>query len=171
MPLAAADPVEVEALLDAAFGADRQRRTAYRLREGPAPVAGLSFAAFAEATLVGMVQTWAIELTSADVPPAPLLLVGPVGVAPDRQREGIGTALVTRALAAIDAAGEHAAALIGDAEYYGRFGFAAAPTQAWELPGPFERHRLLVRLTRGATLPAHGELRSPCALQVARRMV
>ena len=36
--------------------------------------------------------------------------------------------------------------LIGDPEYYGRFfGFTAARTGAWRLPGPFEQRRLLAR--------------------------
>lgn len=157
-PLADADAVAVEALLDDAFGADRRRRTAYRVREGIAPVAELSFAAVDGEELVATLQTWPIELTREGAV-TPLLLVGPVAVSPARQREGIGKALTAHALAAIDATGERAAALIGDPEYYERwFGFSAAPTQGWELPGPFERHRLLVRLTGGATLPRHGML-------------
>jgi predicted N-acetyltransferase YhbS len=48
--------------------------------------------------------------------------------------------------------------LIGDPEYYGRFfGFLADGTGDWELPGPFERHRLLAR-TAGRVLPARGML-------------
>ena len=35
-PLSHADPAAVEALLDAAFGPDRHKRTAYRIREGMA---------------------------------------------------------------------------------------------------------------------------------------
>ncbi len=39
--------------------------------------------------------------------------------------------------------------LIGDPEYYGRFfGFAADQTGRWDLPGPFERRRLLARTGR-----------------------
>ena len=41
----------------------------------------------------------------------------------------------------------HALMLIGDPEYYERlFGFNAAQTGGWEVPGPVERHRLLARL-------------------------
>lgn len=170
-PIARADPAQVEALLDAAFGADRQRRTAYRLREGLAPLPDLSFAAFDGDALVATLQSWPIELAPSRGAPVPLILVGPIAVRPDRQQNGIGQALTRHALAAIDAAGESAAALIGDPEYYDRlFGFSAAPTRQWELPGPVERRRLLARLTGGRTLPVAGILR-PAALQVARRMV
>jgi predicted N-acetyltransferase YhbS len=48
--------------------------------------------------------------------------------------------------------------LIGDPEYYGRhFGFIADATANWELPGPFERRRLLAR-THGRDLPYRGML-------------
>jgi predicted N-acetyltransferase YhbS len=35
--------------------------------------------------------------------------------------------------------------MVGDAEYYGRFGFSADSTGGWILPGPWEAHRLLAR--------------------------
>ena len=47
--------------------------------------------------------------------------------------------------------------LVGDAPYYGRFGFTAAKTGALWMPGPFERHRLLAReLVKGALDGAQG---------------
>jgi len=49
--------------------------------------------------------------------------------------------------------------MIGDPEYYGRFwGFSAEPTQEWQLPGPYEKHRLLVRCDNPAVLPVTGML-------------
>ena len=144
LPLARADPAAVEALLDAAFGRDRHRRTAYRLREEVAAIAELSFG-------------WPIELRGADGAATPLVLRGPVAGRPERQQHGIGRMLMRAALAAADARGEPPLLLIGDPEYYELlFGFHAAPTQGWALPGPVERHRLLVRLTGGRTLPADG---------------
>jgi predicted N-acetyltransferase YhbS len=46
--------------------------------------------------------------------------------------------------------------LIGDPEYYGRFGFTAEATAGWEVPGPVERRRLLARTAH--PLPRHGML-------------
>lgn len=153
LPLAEASPHEIERLLDAAFGADRRARTAYRLREGVAPIAALSFAAFDDArALVGSLQSWPVALTPPDGAPVRLVLVGPVAVRPDRQRGGLGRALMEHALARADAAGADPQVLIGDPEYYGRFfGFTAESTGAWDLPGPFERRRLLAR-TGGRSL-------------------
>ena len=39
--------------------------------------------------------------------------------------------------------GHRAVLLVGDAPYYGRFGFSAEKTGALWLPGPYEKHRLL----------------------------
>lgn len=155
--IATAAPQAVEHLLDLAFGTDRHRRTAYRLREGVAAEPAASCAAFDETgQLVGSLQSWPLALT-AEGRVTPLWLVGPIAVHPDRQKEGIGRAMLRRALAAIDET-PFPAVLIGDPPYYAPFGFTAQATALWSLPGPFERHRLLARLDEGAMLPAEGML-------------
>lgn len=51
--------------------------------------------------------------------------LGPLAVAPDHQRQGIGTALVRAALAALETRGASGCVVLGDPGYYRRFGFAA----------------------------------------------
>ncbi|QNE31376.1 N-acetyltransferase [Sphingomonas sp. NBWT7] len=137
------DAAAVEGLLDRAFGRDRHARTAYRLRDGVDALPGPSLAAIDNGGLVGTIQLWPIVFAGDDGRRVPLTLVGPVAVVPERQRDGIGRLLVA---AAIERMGESPLMLIGDPGYYGRFfGFTAARTGAWRLPGPFERHRLLAR--------------------------
>ncbi|WP_086999704.1 GNAT family N-acetyltransferase [Rhizobium sullae] len=51
--------------------------------------------------------------------------LGPIAVAPERQREGIGSALVREGLAAIRKRDANGCLLLGDPNYYGRFGFRA----------------------------------------------
>lgn len=154
-PLADADPNEVEALLDASFGADRRGRTAYKLREGMQAIPELSFAAWEEDRMVGALQCWPIALHN-DAGDTPLILVGPVAVDPERQQQGIGRAMMREMLTLAE--DREALVLIGDPEYYGRhFGFIADQTANWELPGPFERRRLLAR-TGGRDLPYRGIL-------------
>jgi predicted N-acetyltransferase YhbS len=70
-------------------------------------------------------------------------LLGPVAVAEDCRSRGLGGALVRRAILGARKLGYAAIILVGDPEYYGRFGFTAAKTGALWMPGPFERHRLL----------------------------
>ena len=53
----------------------------------------------------------------------PVLALGPLSVRPDRQRRGVGSALMHAVLGAADALGEPLVALLGSTAYYRRFGF------------------------------------------------
>ena len=153
-PLQQTDPHAVEALLDEAFGKNRHQRTAYRLRSGVAAIGALSFAAMEDGVLVGSIQCWPVQLTEPDGTTSPLILVGPVAVSPDRQRDGIGRTLTDAMLTVADETRSEPLVLIGDPEYYDRFfGFSAGNSGDWELPGPVERRRLLTRLRPGQRLP------------------
>lgn len=140
-----ADDPEIDALLDTGFGPARRNRTAYRLRDGAAILPALSFVARDGDALVGSLQCWPLQICGLDGPAMPLVLLGPVATVGDRQGEGVATRMVNAALAAADAAGAPPFLLIGDAPFYGRFGFSAAPTGDWQLPGPVDRARLLLR--------------------------
>jgi len=61
--------------------------------------------------------------TRGYVADVPVLALGPLGVRPDRQRAGVGSALMHAVLGAGDALGEPLVALLGDPGYYARFGF------------------------------------------------
>lgn len=156
LPLSAVEPALVEALLDAAFGADRFGRTAYAIRAGMDWLPGLSFAALDEEEyLVGSVQLWPIALTAPDGKAHPLLMVGPVAVMPGRQGEGFGKALIATALSAIAAEAPLPQMLIGDLDYYGQWGFTPEHTGDWRCPGPWDPARLLAR---GGPMPREGML-------------
>ncbi len=160
IPLDNVDPVLVEALLDRAFEPGRQQRTAYKVRAGTDWLPGLSFAAIdSDEHLVGTIQCWPVALTDPDGRRHPMIMVGPVAVEPGAQGTGYGKALMTASLAALSPQAPLPQVMIGDPEYYGRFwGFTNAHTGGWDLPGPFERHRLLVRCDNPAVLPAEGLL-------------
>lgn len=140
-----------EALLDSAMGPGRFAKTPERLRRGRLPV--LALVAREADALVGSIRLWEVEAAGA----RGLLLLGPLAVAPGRQGEGIGRALIRRALNRAAAGGFGAVLLVGDAPYYGRFGFAAGLAHRLELPGPVDRHRFLAcELRPGALAEASG---------------
>lgn len=153
MPAQAVDLPAIEALLDDRFGPARRNRTAYRLRDGAAPDAALSCVARDGVRLVGSVQCWPLQLRGLSGAITPLTLLGPVATVSDRQGEGIASQLIQAALAAVDRTGAAPVLLIGDAPFYGRFGFTSAPTAGWIMPGPVDRARLLLR-GEAAALPA-----------------
>jgi predicted N-acetyltransferase YhbS len=159
IPLDQVDPALVEALLDRAFEPERHKRTAYKVREGTEWLPGLSFAAVEDEALAGTIQCWPVALTDSAGRAHPLVMVGPVAVLPEQQGRGFGKALMTASLAALDPRAPLPQVMIGDPEYYGRFfGFTNEGTGGWNLPGPFEPRRLLVRCDNPAVLPAEGKL-------------
>ncbi|KAB0680023.1 GNAT family N-acetyltransferase [Aureimonas leprariae] len=154
----AGDAAAREALLDLAMGANRRRKSSEAIRRGRLPAEGLSFAATDEAgTLVGTVRLWNV---AAGDDGRPALLLGPLAVAPTHAGLGVGSRLMRRAVAKAAWLGHAAILLVGDPEYYERFGFAAAPAADLAMPGPFERHRLLgLELAPGALAGAAGLIR------------
>ncbi|KUR70110.1 GCN5 family acetyltransferase [Novosphingobium fuchskuhlense] len=160
IPLADIDPALIEDVLDAAFGPDRFGRTAYMVRQGTEWLPGLSFAALDEGEhIAGTIQCWPVALNDTGGRAHPMIMVGPVAVLPGLQGKGYGKALVTASLTAIDPRAPLPQVMIGDADYYGRFfGFSAAHTGGWKLPGPWEPARLLCRTANPAVLPHEGML-------------
>lgn len=160
IPLADVDPALVEQVLDQAFEPGRRTRTAYKVREGVEALGNLSFAALDDSDmLAGTIQCWPVSLTDSSGRAHPMIMVGPVAVLPHLQGAGYGKALMTAALTAIDPRAPLPQVLIGDPEYYERFfGFTNSHTGGWQLPGPFEQHRLLCRTANPAVLPQEGML-------------
>lgn len=147
------DAALIAPLLDRTFGFDRTRKTVYRLRDGVAPVAGLSFSAIAEdGGFLGSIRYWPIEIAGQAA-----ILLGPLAVEPALQGRGIGKALVRYSLAAATKAGHRVCVVVGDPNYYRPFGFVSAPGEGLSLPGPVEPERFQVKaLQPGALVGVHG---------------
>lgn len=77
-------------------------------------------------------------------------LLGPLAVLPANQRAGVGSALVEAGLAGIGTLGALGCVLVGDASYYGQFGFSALPGLAYG--GVPDEH--VLGLALGERLPA-----------------
>lgn len=81
----------------------------------------LSFTAQIDGGAVGHVTA-----SKATVAADSVVAVGPIGVLPDHQGMGIGSALMNALLAAADVAQVPLVVLLGAPRYYGRFGFRPA---------------------------------------------
>src|SRR4051794_14373854 len=77
----------------------------------------LSFVAILDDVVVGHVTA-----SRAMVRAHPVVAVGPIGVLPEYQGRGLGTAMMNALLDAADAAGVPLVVLLGSPQYYGRFG-------------------------------------------------
>ena len=154
----AADVAVREALLDRAMGQGRKRKSSEKLRRGRRPSEGLAFVARdADGRIVGTVRLWDVH-AGGD---RRALLLGPLAVDPSVKSAGIGSALMLHAIGEAKRLGHRAILLVGDAPYYGRFGFSAEKTGRLAMPGPYERHRFLaLELVDGALDGAHGVLKA-----------
>lgn len=145
----------IERLLDDSFGPDRLSKTAYRLREGVAPVEGLSLVSLdaVSGAIDGTIRFWPILVGGA----VPALLLGPIAIAADKRGTGIGAALIRTGVARAAALGWRSVLLVGDAPYYGRFGFTRELTRGMLMPGPVDYDRLLgLELVSGALASVAG---------------
>jgi putative acetyltransferase len=102
-----------------------------RLRADPAWLPALSLVAVGDGAVIGHVVC-----TRGYVGDAPALGLGPISVRPDRQRGGVGHALMHAVLGAADATDEALVALVGDPAFYRRFGFVAASELGIVAPDP-----------------------------------
>ena len=155
------DEAAREQMLDAAYGPVRFSKPSHKLREGSDPVDGLSFVAIDNGRVVGTVRLWQVMAGNSACAGRETLLLGPLAVDPAYRKQGIGSALMRRAMREAQR-GHKAVLLVGDACYYGRFGFSADKTGGLWLPGPYEQHRLLgCEFTAGALDRARGLIRAP----------
>ena len=94
--------------------------------------------------------------------PEKVALLGPLAVAPARQRQGIGNALVRAGLGRMEDAGATRVYVLGDPAYYGRFGFAPDACVAPPYPLPEQWRSAWQSLSLGGDKPDfHGKLSVP----------
>ena len=161
------DAATLSQLSAEAFGPGRFARTAYRVREGVAPVAPLSLTGWLDGRLIGGVRFTQVRIGATDK----ALLLGPLVVDPAHAGKGYGRALVEEGLNRARGEGFALVLLVGDMPYYGRFGFAPVAPGQITLPGPVDPARLLaLELEAGALAGAIGQVRacSPNGLRGTR---
>jgi putative acetyltransferase len=153
-----ADTLQVRVVLVSAFGGCAEADLVERLRTGGKVVLAL-VAERADGSIIGYV---AFPRLWIECPGAELAAVGlaPLAVAPDMQRQGVGSALVQRAIALLAQRGEQLVFVVGSPSYYARFGFAAAGASRFGSPYRGE-HFMVLRLTQAA--PWQGCVRYPSA--------
>ncbi|MEO9818933.1 MAG: N-acetyltransferase [Paracoccaceae bacterium] len=138
---------EVEALYDLCFAPGREALSSYRLRDGVSPVQQLCLVARdVDGILGGAIRFWPVNVGPVKVGPVKALLLGPVAVHPTRQGEGLGGFLIEGSLDIAQDLGWERVILVGDAPYYGRFGFHRLHDVT--MPPPTNPDRVLGRALR-----------------------
>jgi putative acetyltransferase len=125
------DYPDVYAVHAAAFGRGEEPWIVEAIRKSDRYVPDLSLVAEDAGEIVGHVILSYVDLAGRRV-----LELGPMGVLPDRQRQGIGSALVRGALRGADDRREPLLLVLGHPWFYPRFGFRPASQMGIEAPVP-----------------------------------
>lgn len=147
---------EVEGLYDTCFAPGREALSSYRLRDGVLKVPELCLVARDDLGIVSAaIRYWPIHIGTHKTVS---LLLGPIAVHPTRQGEGLGGLLMQDSMERARALGWARVLLVGDAPYYGRFGFEMLPDV--KMPPPTNPERVLgVALIDGAWDGVSGKVR------------
>ncbi len=130
---AAGDADQIAALLDMAFGGSDESRLVEGLRADGAVIAAL-VAVEDDDRILGHILFSELPIETGGEPLRAAALA-PLAVLPERQRQGIGSDLTRAGLDACREPGVAAVVVLGDPEYYPRFGFS--PEAARNLRAPF----------------------------------
>jgi len=125
------DRDEVSALLDLAFGGSEESRLVDGLRVQGAVIVAL--VATEHDRILGHVLFSDLPIKTGGAPLRAGALA-PLAVAPQRQRQGIGSALVGAGLEACRERDVAAAIVLGAPDYYRRFGFSAETARNLRAP-------------------------------------
>jgi putative acetyltransferase len=149
----------VRRVVEDAFGRAAEADLIDRLRDDAVSIS--SIVAVENDQLVGHAlfsRVW-IDSDGASIAVASL---APVSVRSDRQRRGIGSALIVRGIEECRAAGWPAIIVVGHTGYYPRFGFSAALVSHLESPYA-GTHFMGLELRSGALTRVFGRVRYPAA--------
>ena len=149
----------VEALYDDVFGPGRFAKTAERLREGNSKIADASLVAVDAEGVTGVVRVWPVTVGGKDR----AAFLGPIAVAERRRGNGVAFKLMERAIGVCREQGYAAVILVGDRDYYERFGFKPSGAGRFQLPGPVDQNRVLIRDLSAAAAKLKGALGVPRA--------
>jgi putative acetyltransferase len=130
-PRQPSDDDAIQRLSDAAFGGPDESRLIAALRDGG--LAAIELVAAQGEAVVGhlLLSKLAVTLGGRGLR---ALALAPMAVAPDRQRQGIGSALVRAGLQAAREGGWQAVIVLGHPDFYSRFGFSAGKAALLEAP-------------------------------------
>lgn len=124
----AADHAEVRSLVQAAFEGVEEAQLIDQMRDQPGV---LSLVAVRAGSILGHALFTPVTCDAAGSNLQPAVALGPIAVRPSQQRQRCGSAMIRDGLDRCREQGIGAAFVLGDPEYYSRFGWR--PAQQWQL--------------------------------------
>jgi len=135
------DRIEVERLLDLVFTPRRKLLSSYQLRNSANKVDNLSYVIKDNSKkVVGSIRFWNVKVDSHS---SRGLLLGPLAIHPIYQSEGLGEKLVLNGIEKAHSDNWNWIVLVGDLDYYSKFGFSKNPTRGISIRNSLDNSRLL----------------------------
>ena len=148
-----ADTPAVRRVLESAFATAAEADLVERLRRNAKSV--IALVAADEGEVVGHIVFSPVALDP--LAGAVGLGLGPLAVLPDHEKHGVGRRLVQNGLAACHSWGAGFVTVLGDPDYYGRFGFEPASEHGLRNEFGADAHFMVFPLKKGG-LPPPGTL-------------
>jgi putative acetyltransferase len=149
-----ADRAAIFDLVNRAFGQDAEARLVDKLRDGGH--VQLSLVAESDGKIVGHILYSDLQIV-APSGATPALALAPMAVIPERQSQGIGSALIRRSLTLCREHGHKIVIVLGHKHYYPRFGFS--PELATPLESPYAGDSFMaLELVPGALAGVQGKV-------------
>ncbi|MEM6604074.1 MAG: N-acetyltransferase [Pseudomonadota bacterium] len=132
------DDYAVSCLVARIFGPGRFTKSAYRYRDMQDHISELAFVVKNHlGRIVGTIRCWHMDHIAHDI------LLGPIAVDGDLRNMGLGINLMEASLEKANLLGYKRVILVGDIEYYNKFGFAHPKQGKITFAGPVKQNRLL----------------------------
>jgi putative acetyltransferase len=155
------DHPAVRAIHARAFGREDEARLVDRLRGAVDPQ--VSLVALIDGRVVGHIFLAPVAIRG-EGGETDAFALAPLGVDPDFQNRGVGSALVRAGLEAAGDLGERVIFVLGEPAFYGRFGFEPASGRGLRFPSPVPEEAFMVlELEAGALEGRRGEVIYPAA--------
>jgi len=123
-----------------AFGTEEEALLVRDLLHDKSAKPALSLLAFKDDAAVGHILFSNAHLEPQS--PLQIALLAPMAVHPDHQKQGIGGQLIRHGLNSLRQSGVDLAFVLGDPNFYGRFGFEPAHKQGFHAPYPIPEEQL-----------------------------
>jgi putative acetyltransferase len=118
-----------------AFGYDKEAELVRDLLHDPSANPVLSLLAFKNDRAVGHILFTTARLSDTQ-DTASIVILAPLAIVPDAQKQGIGGKLIEHGLALLSRSGVDLVFVLGHPEYYPRYGFKPAGDLGFEAPYP-----------------------------------
>ena len=118
-----------------AFGHDKEAKLVRDLLHDPSAKPVLSLLAFKKDRAVGHILFTTVRLSGTQ-DTASIVILAPLAIVPDAQKQGIGGKLIEKGLELLSKSGVDLVFVLGHPEYYPRYGFKPAGNLGFEAPYP-----------------------------------